>query len=171
MIIVRQEEKKDVDAVRALHLTASSTSEKANLVDALRATNYYDRELSLVAEEDDKMVGHILFTRVVIKEGNRNYPALSLATLAVSPEYQEDIDSLLITKGLERCKYLGYKLVTVLGNAAYYKRFGFEDASSHEIIAPLGFLEESFMIYPLSTLSSDIKGTVVYPREFNKVSN
>ncbi|MGL4739090.1 MAG: GNAT family N-acetyltransferase [Cellulosilyticaceae bacterium] len=169
MIIVRQEEKKDVDAVRALHLTASQTSEKANLVDALRATNYYDRELSLVAEKSDEMVGHILFTRVVIKEGNHNYPALSLATLAVSPEVEDEVDVLLITKGLERCKYLGYKLVTVLGNPAYYKRFGFEDATLYEITAPAGFVEEPFMIYPLSPLANDIKGTAVYPREFSRL--
>ncbi|MGL4345952.1 MAG: GNAT family N-acetyltransferase [Cellulosilyticaceae bacterium] len=170
MIIVRQEEKKDIDAIRSVHLAAFKTSDEADLVNALRTTSYYDRELSLVAEKDGQIVGHILFTRVVIKEGNQSYPALSLAPLAVIPSAQnQQIGSLLITKGLERCKYLGYKLVTVLGNPAYYKRFGFEQASLHDIIPPASFPEEAFMVSHLSPAEPTIKGTVLYPREFNIV--
>lgn len=169
MIIVRQEEKKDVAAVRSVHLAAFPTSKEADLVDALRATSYYDRELSLIAEEDGVIVGHILFNRIVIKENHHTYPALALASLAVSPQVEEDVSSLLITKGLERCKYLGHKLVTVLESTSYYKRFGFEPAELHEITTPACFPEDSLLIYPLSESVSEIKGMVVYPREFNMI--
>lgn len=167
MITIRKELHTDKDAIHHLHESAFGTSFEAGLVDSLRKTNFYLKDLSLVAECDNAVVGHVLFTRVVIKDGNQAYPALSLAPLAVHPAMQrKGIGKMLVKEGLEACKYLGYRLIVVLGDTRYYGQFGFELAETHDIIPPQGMPKEHLMIYKFTPDDLKEKGVVQYPTQF-----
>jgi putative acetyltransferase len=88
----------------------------------------------VVAEADDAVVGHIFFSPITI-EADRPAPAASqLSPVAVLPEYQgRGIGSALIRAGLSRCRAIGWSAVFLVGNPAYYSRFGFQ------LAGPLGF--------------------------------
>ena len=93
---------------------------EANLVDALRGRVAFT--LSLVAVEDDRIVGHILSTPVTIESGSASRTALALGPMAVLPAYQNrGIGSQLVEAGLESCKEAGHHLVFVLGHPNYYQ--------------------------------------------------
>lgn len=170
MAIIRPELKDDYASIFAVHQSAFKRDIEAELVDRLRKTNYYHSELSLVAIEDAEIVGHILFTRVVIKDGNKTYPALALAPVGIKESAQnKGIGTLLIEEGLKKAKYLGHKAIVVLGNPNYYSRFGFEKASNYEITPPTDFPEEAFLIKKLSPEDLEFKGQVLYPMQFNMV--
>lgn len=170
MAIIRPELKSDYTSIFTVHQSAFKRDIEAELVDRLRKTNYYHSELSLVADEDSEIVGHILFTRVVIKDGNKTYPALALAPVGVKEEAQKKgIGTLLIEEGLKKAKYLGHKAIVVLGDPAFYERFGFERASNYEITPPAAFPEEAFLVKKLSPEDLEFKGQVLYPVQFNMV--
>ena len=168
MAIIRPEQKEDYTSIFDVHQSAFNRTVEAELVDRLRTTNYIHSELSLVAEENAEILGHILFTRVVIKDGNKTYPALALAPLGVKKDAQKQgIGRLLIEEGLKKAKYLGHKLIIVLGDPNFYSHFGFEPASRYEITPPAHFPEEAFLVKKLSPEDLDFRGQVLYPVQFN----
>jgi len=92
---------------------------------------------SLVASADNKVVGHILFTRAQIKHSQRKVSAAILAPLAVHPEYQrQGIGRQLIEEGLKQLKGTGVELVFVLGHSGYYPKYGFSEAGIKGFDAP-----------------------------------
>ena len=149
---------------------------EGKLVEKLRKNPKFIPELSLVAEIDGKIVGHILFYPVVIKSGAgdeeyEEYKIISLAPLSVRPEFRKQgIGGRLIKEGLEACRKLGYGSVIVLGHPEYYPKFGFEPASKWGIKDPFGAPEKAFMALELKegTLEG-VSGVVEYPEEFNDV--
>lgn len=170
MAIIRTEQKEDYTSIFDVHQSAFNGTSEAELVNRLRTTNYFHDELSLVAEEDHEILGHILFTRIVIKDRNKTYPALALAPLGVKKDAQKQgIGRLLIEEGLKKAKYLGHKLIIVLGDPNFYSHFGFEPASRYEITPPAHFPEEAFLIKKLSPEDLDFRGQVLYPVQFNIV--
>lgn len=146
-VIVREERPDDVPAVRAVQLSAFETPAEADLVDALRqGAEHY---VSLVAETDGEIVGHIAFTEMTL-EPAREGLALGLSPLAVAPGRQrQGVGSALVEAGLERCRSLGAALVIVLGGPDYYARFGFEPASSLGLRSTWGVPDEVFMALAL----------------------
>ena len=168
MAIIRPEQKEDYNSIFDVHQSAFNRTVEAELVNRLRTTNYFHSELSLVAEENAEILGHILFTRIVIKDGNKTYPALALAPLGVKKDAQKQgIGRLLIEEGLKKAKYLGHKLIIVLGDPNFYSQFGFEPAYRYEITPPAHFPEEAFLVKKLSPEDLDFKGQVLYPVQFN----
>lgn len=172
-ISLRQETKDDFKEVFELNHIAFGQENEAKLVDALRKNQTaYIPELSIVATEKNKIVGHILFTKINIKDdiGNLN-ESLGLAPMAVRPELQKSgIGGQLIKKGFEVAKELGFKSVIVLGHEHYYPRFGFQPADKWKIKAPFEVPPNVFMAIELVTDGlRDISGTVVYPKEFETV--
>ena len=120
MIEVRAETAGDRAAVRGVVSAAFGRTDEADLVDALRATG--DAVVSLVAAEAGRIVGHVLFTRL-----GAPFPALALAPVSVLPERQgRGIGSRLIRAGLEAAAREGWLGIFVLGDPAFYGRFGFE---------------------------------------------
>ena len=116
-----------------IHAAAFRGPTEAALVDTL-----WDEEgnLSLVAEQDDRVVGHVLFTRVQVR-GRRVWDALALAPIAVRPERQGDgIGGALVRAGLKACRQAGEEVVFVLGDPAWYGRFGFRPASERGVRCP-----------------------------------
>ena len=148
MVLVRQEELKDVVAVRYVNERAFGQPDEADLVDALRARHKVT--LSLVAVKDDQVVGHILFSPVTIESDEVAFPVLGLAPMAVLPEYQrQGIGSALVRAGLESCRNEGHECVIVLGHREYYPRFGFVPASRYGIKCEWGVSDEDFMTIEL----------------------
>jgi putative acetyltransferase len=147
-MIVRPERPSDHDAVRRVHAAAFTTPHEADLVDALRAGA---RPLvSLVAEEDGHVVGHVMLSPVELP-GHPDRRLMGLAPLAVLPTRQRSgIGAALMWAGLERCRDIGTGAVVVLGHPAYYPRFGFMPADDHGIGCPfLDAPSDAWMILEL----------------------
>ena len=137
MIIIRPEKPTDYKAVYEINKLAFKQEKEANLVEKIRQIPNYIPELSLVALKDNKLVGYILFSLVNIKNDGRIAQILSLAPMAILPEYQnQGIGSMLIRKGLEECEKFGYTAVVVIGHPNYYPRFGFTSAREKGLKLP-----------------------------------
>jgi len=172
-ITLRQETQADFPEVYEVNHLAFGQENEAKLVDALRNNPAaFVPELSIVAVKDNKIAGHILFTKISIKDekGNLN-EGLALAPMAVRPELQKSgIGGQLIRKGLDVAKGLRFKSVIVLGHEHYYPKFGFEPAEKWNIKAPFDVPSNVFMAIELVTDGlKNISGTVIYPKEFETV--
>ncbi|HUI26526.1 MAG TPA: N-acetyltransferase [Candidatus Kryptonia bacterium] len=170
-LAIRAERPQDRAAISEVNVRAFGRADEARLVDELRGSRAFIPDLSLVAECDGRVVGHVLFSRIVIQTGGGDVPALALAPVAVEPElHKQGIGAALIGCGLERARELGHRIVIVLGHATYYPRFGFAPASRRGITAPFPVRDESFMYCDLVTDASvGVRGTVQYPPPFGAV--
>lgn len=133
---IREESPADQLRVDEIQEAAFGRTAEADLVRTLRTSARPG--LSLVAELEGELVGHVFFSPVRI-EGPADSPAAAgLAPLAVSPQHQRrGAGSALVRAGLEACVPLGWKAVFLLGDPGYYARFGFE------LAAPRGLHYES----------------------------
>ena len=167
-VAVRPERPEDQPAIRRVNTEAFGRPNEAWLVDALRRTAGFVPELSLVAEAGGEVVGHILLTQILIREGSETVSALALAPMAVLPSHQRiGVGSALALQALSEARRLGHGVVVVLGHAAYYPRFGFTPASQHGIRSPFPVRDESFMVLELAPSALDgVMGEVEYPPEF-----
>jgi putative acetyltransferase len=126
---IRPERPGDVAAIRLVKEAAFPTPAEAELVDMLRADG--DLILSLAAEQDGLIAGHVAFSRIVIERDDNPGAAVSLAPVAVLPQYQRNgVGKALIARGLAMLAAKGEDLVVVLGDPAYYRRFGFAAAEA-----------------------------------------
>ena len=169
MIAIRQEENRDIPSIRQVEEIALGEQNEANLVDALRSSEAL--LISLVAEVEDKIVGHVAFSEVSIESESDHWTALGLGPMAVLPAHQgKGIGSKLVEAGLRACEKLGYPLVVVLGHSEYYPRFGFSPARPYGISWEGKVPDEVFMVKELGLDAlSRISGTVRYRPEFNEV--
>ena len=165
---VRRERPEDHQAVFDLLQAAFGRPSEARLVHALRLSPAFIPELSLVALEGPRVVGHVLFTRIVVKAPTADRKALALAPVAVLPEFQrKGVGSRLIRKGLEDARAQGHRVVIVLGHPSYYPRFGFVPAEPLGIRAPFPVSPGAFMVLGLRPDAlEEFDGEVEYPPEF-----
>ncbi len=166
-MIIRQEEPRDYVEVESLVKAAFETAEHTdgnehNLVAKLRKSDGFIHELSLVAEENDAILGHVIFTKIKIGKTN----GLALAPLAVIPQAQgKGIGTALIERGHEIAKSMGYDIIVVLGSEKYYPRIGYKSASILKINAPFDVPDENYMAISLSGNNEQINGIVEYVKE------
>jgi len=170
MIKYRPEKDKDHSAIFETNLLAFPEDNEARLVDMLRDSESYVNGLSIVAEKEEKVVGHILFTKLTIESSKGDFVALSLAPLAVKPDFQrQGIGSGLVKEGIKACELLGYKAIVVVGHPEYYPRFGFSSAREKGLEAPFPVPDEAFMVYELVPGYLDnIQGMVKLAPEFDE---
>ncbi len=172
-LTIRQETSNDFKETFEVNHIAFGQDNEAKLVDALRSNpTLFIPELSLVATVNNKIVGHILITKIIIKDNTRNLnESLGLAPMAVRPEFQKSgIGGQLIKQGLKVAAELGFKSVIVLGHKHYYPKFGFEPAEKWNIKAPFDVPSDVFMAIELVKDGlKNVSGTVIYPKEFETV--
>ncbi len=168
-LVIRPERPEDIAAIRRINELAFGQPVEADLVDALR--RHGALTLSLVAEDRKGVVGHIGFSPVAITANGDTTDALGLAPMAVLPARQKSgIGSQMIAEALPRCRAMGFGLVVVLGDPAYYRRFGFETAKLHGISWEHEAPAEAFMVRELRDGAlAGIRGTVRYRPEFDSV--
>jgi putative acetyltransferase len=165
-VTIRSEREADAAAIHNVHGRAFPSQTEARLVAALRA--HGKASVSLVAEVGGQIVGHILFSPVTLV--GHAIEGVGLAPVAVVPEYQKrGIGGRLIREGLDLCTRKGIRFVVVLGDPAYYQRFGFLRATDHRLLNEYG-VDEQFMVTELQRgVLPPSGGLVRYAPEFKDV--
>jgi len=146
-VVIREERQGDAERIRGVNVAAFERSTEADLVDALRrqATPL----VSLVAEEEVNVIGHILFSPVTLAS-DPGLILMGLAPMAVLPSRQrQGVGSTLVHDGLERCRQLDVAAVVVLGHPEYYPRFGFVPAVRLSLRSEYDVPDEAFMVREL----------------------
>jgi predicted N-acetyltransferase YhbS len=152
---IRKEEEKDHKQIYEVNKLAFQQENESKLIEKIRKSENFIPELSIVAEIDNRIVGHILFSKI---------------KMAVIPEFQKrGIGSELIKKGIDKAKELGFDSIIVLGHKEYYPKFGFQRASKWNIKCPFEVPDDVFMAIELTEKAFEgAAGTVEYPDEFNE---
>lgn len=169
-MLIRAERDTDHAAVHAVNAAAFPTPLEADLVDALRRQAH--PLISLVAERDGAILGHILFSPVTL-EGRPDLRIMGLAPMSVAPEHQRSgIGSALVRAGLAECKQLGFSAVVVLGHPEYYPRFGFSPAVRYGLRSEYDVPDEVFMALELLPGAlRDTTGMIKYHPAFSSVES
>jgi len=168
MISIREEQPGDHAAIRNLTTFAFGGPCEAQIIDALRSA--CPGLVSLVAVEDGRIVGYILFSQVTIEGTRDTISGMGLGPMAVLQEYQgRGIGTDLVRHGLARLREEGCPFVIVLGHPDYYPRFGFVPASLYGLISQWeGVPDEAFMVMIIDDDSMNgVHGVVRYRDEFD----
>lgn len=161
-IIIRDERLEDAQPIYAINTAAFPTADEAALVDRLRADG--DLVLSLVAEQDGAIAGHVGFSRMGVDDNGMWHDAVALAPVAVLPTQQrKGIGKALIEHGLQTLKERGETLVFVLGSKDYYGRFGFSLGDAEPFAC--AYAGPHFQLLRLSD-GGPLSGRVQYPAAF-----
>lgn len=165
---IRGELDADHAAVAAVLESAFPEDGESRLVTRLRSSA--SPLVSLVAERQGRVVGHILFSPVTL-DSDPSLKLMGLAPMAVHPELQRSgIGSALVEAGLRECQEAGAGTVVVLGHPDYYPRFGFLPASQFQITSEYDVPSEAFMLRELRPGYLDgHRGTVSYHAEFGSL--
>ena len=167
-MLIRKEKEYDYERIYEVVKCAFESAEHADgneqdLVSALRSGDAFIPELSLVADINGTIVGHIMFTKAVVG----TVSVLALAPLSVIPAYQRrGIGSALIKEGHRIAAELGFSYSVVLGSEKYYPKMGYVPADVFGIQAPFDVPRENFMACKLRADAPDVCGTVKYAAEF-----
>jgi len=167
--MIRLEQPEDMVAIWQVNEAAFGRPGEADLIDALRQRGAVT--LSLVAEQDGEVVGHILFSPVTITHDEVIVTAVGLGPMAVSPTHQRaGIGSQLVRTGLQMLRQAGHSVVIVLGHPTFYPRFGFMPASQFGIRWENEVPDEVFMVLALQPGALEgVSGIVRYQPEFSTV--
>ena len=184
-IIIRPEEPKDYKSIVSLILRSfqegtdySDGTDIIALVEEIRGSVYYIPELSFVAELDNQVVGHFLFSKFPLspaKDGGHDETdseIVMLAPVSVHADYfRQGIGTAMLTLGIEKVRELGYKGITVEGNYKFYNQVGFRTSSEYDIYPTSGYP----MIEPRCMMCQEtyegsldgIHGYIVYDMYYN----
>ena len=167
-IIIREEKEKDFKNVYELVRESFKSAEhcdgnEQDLVEALRKGKSFIKDLSLVAEINGKIVGHILFSKGYVEDRE----VVVVAPLSVLPDYQrKGIGKALLNEGNRIAKDLGYKYSMVLGSEKYYPKFGYVPAELYGIKPTFDVPSENFMALKLDENAEKLNGFLKYAEEF-----
>jgi len=168
MITIREENKNDLITIKKINDKVFGQSQEGDIIDKIRESD--SQVLSLIAEIDNNIVGHIFYSTAEIEFNNERIAGMGLAPMAVLPEYQKQgIGKRLIIESLNILKKKPIPFIIVLGHEDYYPKFGFEIASKYGIKCQWdGVPEEAFMIMILDKEKmSNIHGVAKYRDEWN----
>ncbi len=167
-MLIRRERPADANAIRALHRAAFAPSEHdhGRLVDELRDDGDAVAELSLVAERDGEIVGHVVCSYATV-DGRR---CLGLGPIGVLPERQRvGVGAALMHAVIAAADALGEPAIVLLGHAAYYPRFGFEPAADHGILPAEDWGREVFLVRRLGAWDGTLRGTFRFASAFDRI--
>ena len=172
-MMILHEGPEHVGEIRRVTEEAFSASEfghngEASLIEVLRAAS--NEIVSLVALEDDEVVGHILFSPSTIRCGDKELRGMGLGPMAVVPTHQRiGIGSRLVVAGLRELKKRGSQFTVVAGHPGFYQRFGFCLASDFRLMHGFaGMPQEVFFVHAddTSCLGEFDDGQVFYHSAF-----
>ncbi|EEP72502.1 GCN5 N-acetyltransferase [Micromonospora sp. ATCC 39149] len=151
-----------------------ATPPEVRLVEDLRGTDAWIPELAMVAEYGGEVVGYALLTRVQVRDDDQPAPALALGPVAVAPHRQRiGHGTAVVQAALDAATELGERLVVVLGDPAYYRRFGFTRADRMGLTSPWSGLGDPWqaLVLPASTSGDGLvpRGEVLFPPPWSKV--
>jgi predicted N-acetyltransferase YhbS len=163
---LRPETEADHAAVANVTAAAFGEPKNASLLEAIRASAEFVPELTLVAEDGGRIVGHVMYSYSAL-EGSA-VQLLQLSPLSVVPDRQgEGIGAELTRESLRLADERGEPLVLVLGHPTYYPRFGFRPASTLGLLAPNPeWPDEAFMAVPLTAYDPSLRGRVTFAPPF-----
>ncbi len=168
---IRAELPSDHSAIRDLILevfreTYGSGDAEATLVDELRKQSEFGPNISLIAENDGVLVGHVFFSGVRFTD-HLDIPVCALAPLGVYRQHQRrGIGSQLSMKGLAECADQGYKAVVVQGSLQYYPRFGFIPIGDTNLHTIFNSDHDMVMEFEQGILNS-VSGLIDYPQPWH----
>jgi putative acetyltransferase len=164
-VIIRDETGADYDDVRRINDAAFGETSESALVDAIRGSDRFVPELSLLAVYKGQSLGHVISSYVDLVPGTTR--VLQVGPLAVLPARQRrGIGSALVRETIRRADDRGEPLLLIEGNPAYYGRFGFTRADALGIEPPPeAHGPQYFMLRPLRAYDSSLRGRAVYPPE------
>jgi putative acetyltransferase len=168
MVTIRQETSEDINSIHYVNEQAFGQPQEASIITRLR--NRGKVSLSLVAEEESNVIGHVLFSPVTIESAKDSFEAITLAPMAVLPKHQrKGIGSELVTAGIKKCRRLGFEIITVLGHPEFYPRFGFVPAQPLGIGCEFDVPEDAWMLLELKRGALKGRtGTVLFQPEFRE---
>ena len=169
LIDIREERPEDIPTIRSVNVEAFGQAQEAKLVETLRTNGGI--LLSLVATNQDQIVGHILYSPVTVGTGEKKITGAGLGPMTVRPAYQRrGIGSNLIEFGTTRLRQGGCPFIVVLGHADYYPRFGFRPASEYGLKCEWIVPDNAFMALALDESKiRDVSGLARYRGEFLSV--
>jgi putative acetyltransferase len=169
-ISVREERPGDGAAIHRVVAAAFKSRAEADLVDKLRANGRF--ALSLVAVQGGAVVGHVLLTDVTVAGHGLVPRGAGLAPLAVRPTFQRrGIGEMLVRAALARASRAGYGFVCLVGDPAYYQRFGFRPAATLGLASEFDAPPEAFLAIELAVGAlAGVSGTVRYQPEFADIT-
>ncbi len=161
----RPERPADVDSIRQVNRLAFGGDDEPQIVDRVRDSA--DPIVSLVADDDGGVVGHILFSPVTLGHGNARL-LMGLGPVAVMPARQrQGIGSALVLAGLEECRRFGVAGSVVVGHPEYYPRFGYTRASAFGLTCQFEVPDDVFMALELVKGAFDSGGLICYHPAFS----
>jgi len=171
-VLIRRETGRDADVIRAITTAAFAPRRpgqippEATLIDELRAGPAWIPALSLVAVTPaDEVIGHVLGTRGHVGQA----PVVALGPLSVRPDHQQTgVGSALVHAVLGAADALGEPLVALLGDPAYYRRFGFELSTGYQITPPRPDWQPHFQVRVLTEYQPRLRGMFTYPEPFDR---
>ncbi len=169
MLLIREVTPADYAAVTTLNCRAFEGDVEAQRVEQLRSEGAV--VASLVAVENKEIIGHILFSDLLIDTEHGVIHAVSLAPMAVAPTHQRrGVGSALVRRGLELCQDRGKTIVVVVGHPEYYPRFGFSAEKAKALHSPYSSAGSAWMALELVPGALEgVTGTVRYPKAFDGV--
>ncbi|MGB2875340.1 MAG: N-acetyltransferase [Gaiellaceae bacterium] len=165
-LTIRAETAEDSQSIAEVTVDAFGRKREARMVAEIRLSDCFVPDLSLVAELDGRVVGHVMLSYVGLESEPKRL--LELGPISVAREHQGvGIGSALVREALRRVDLRGEPLVLVLGHPTYYPRFGFRPAAELGITPPEGIADEAFMAIPLRAYDPAVRGRVVFPAAYS----
>lgn len=161
VITIRDATPDDATAISILLVGAFEQPNESRLIDALRAEGSVAHEL--VAIEDDELIGHLCLSRLIAPSG-----WLALAPVSVRSNLQgRGVGAELVRYGLDKARQNHAKAVVVIGDPAYYHRFGFVFDGPSELTSP--YPAQYTGLFPIAPSTAAVQAELVYPAPFAEV--
>lgn len=169
-MIIRTETNKDFEEVFKLnYLAFGNREDESKLIERIKLSEEFISELSIIAEMENEIIGHILLSKAIVEDHEKQHTVIVLASIAVKPNYQKQgVGSRLIEEGIRRCSSLGYSIILLIGHPTYYPRLGFQPARRFGLeLKHFEVPDEVFMVYEvMEGKLQEIQGELKYPKTF-----
>jgi putative acetyltransferase len=167
----RAERPEDHSAISEVVAAAFGSQAEAELVAEIRASEYFIAELSMVAQRDQRIIGHVMISHATLLGAESERRIAMLSPLAVDPAFQRrGIGSALVRTVTAEADTHGEPLVILEGSPRFYGRLGFEHSLRYGIDIPLPSWAppEAAQVLRLSNYSPSLRGRVKYPVAFDR---